>query len=98
MHRTQYETLAWDQRHEQCSQGGDNREESKEVLKTRLAPMDAAEAKRIPVGGIDTNAAETINGKRKRAPAQGAPTQAFGKTSRVGGLHLVFVAVTEEVR
>ena len=45
--------------------------------------MDAAEAKRAPVGGDDMDTSETVNGKRERAPGEGAadsdiPTQSFG--------------------
>ena len=51
--RTQDEDLTSGQLHEQCSHRGCHRKESKNVSKTRLAAMGAAEAKRIPAGGND---------------------------------------------
>ena len=69
--RTQDNELRSNQLHGQCSQGGYHQMESKEVLKTRLAPGGAAEARRKPVGGGDMGTSETINGKCERAPADG---------------------------
>ena len=41
------------------------------VVNPRLASMDAAEAKRKPVGGDDMDASETVSGDRERAPTDG---------------------------
>ena len=64
--RNQSRRITWVQLHERCSQRGYRREETKEVSKTRLAPMDSAEAKRKPVGGEDMDASETANGRPRR--------------------------------
>ena len=73
--RTQYETLTWDQLHKQRSLRGYHRKESKEDSETRLASMGVAKAKRIPVEGEDTGAAETIYGAFPWEPVDGIPTQ-----------------------
>ena len=52
--RTQYEKLTRGNLHDQCSQRGYRREESEEARKTQLASTDAPEAKRMPVGGGDS--------------------------------------------
>ena len=48
--RKPYAELTCDQLHKQCTQRGDGRKDAKEVLKTRLASIDAAREKRIPMG------------------------------------------------
>ena len=68
----------------------------------RLASKGAAGPERIPVGGDEMDTSETIDGKRERAPVEGAmgwdiPSQSLGRTCRVGDLHLVFVADKEAV-
>ena len=69
--RTQNEKLTGDQLHEQCSQRGYRRKGPKDVSKTSLASMDAAEAKRVPLARDDTVTSENVNGERERAPAEG---------------------------
>ena len=66
-------------------------------METRLASMDAAAARRIPVGGDDKDSSETINGKRERARVEGemesdTSTQSLGKRCRVGDLHVASVS------
>ena len=68
--RTLYETLTWGQLHEQRSQMGYHRKASTEVSETRFASTGVAKAKRVPVKGDDTDAAETIHGTREWAPAE----------------------------
>ena len=65
--------------------------------------MDAAEAKRMSVGGDDMATSGTINGKSKRAPAEGVmdsdnPNQPTGKERRAEDLHLASVADKEVVK
>ena len=57
--------MSWRQLHDQCSQRGYRKKESKAVLKTRLHTLDAAGAKR----NLDKLTRE--DGKRERAPAKG---------------------------
>ena len=62
--------------------------------------MGAAEAKRMSVGGDDMATSGTINGKSKRAPAEGVmdsdiPNQPPGKERRARNLHLASVADEE---
>ena len=73
---------------------------AKEVSNTRLAPMDAAEADRMPVGGNDMGTSGTTTGQRKRTPAEGlmasdVPTQYMRKKCRAGDLDVVFIADKE---
>ena len=42
-----------------------------EVLKTRLASTGAAEAKRIPTGGVEHDTPNSVDGRRERAPVRG---------------------------
>ena len=56
-----------------------------EVVTTRWVAVDAAEAERIPKGGVGGDAPNYVDGKRGRAPAQGAkdsdiPAQFLDKT------------------
>ena len=69
--RTQYRKLPWSQLHEQCSGRGYHQRELTDVLKTRLASMGAADAKRLPVADDDTDTSETINSTRERAHVEG---------------------------
>ena len=99
----QDEKLTWDPLRAQCVQRGYRRKESKEVWKPRFASMGAAEAKRMPVGGDDTDASGIASGKRGRAPAEGmidlyTPTQSLGRKCRVGDLHLACAADTKVVK
>ena len=61
----QYDELTWGQLHDQCSQRGCRREESKAVLTTRLTAMETAEANRNLAIGLQEA------GKRERAPVMG---------------------------
>ena len=84
-----FDHLTWGRHHEQCSQRGYRRGESKEALKTRLASMDAAEAGRKPKGSVEQGAPIHVDGKRGRAPGVGVrdsdiPAQSSG-TTQLGG-------------
>ena len=73
------------------------------AMKTQLAPMDAAEATRIWVGGDDVDTSETINVARGRAPVEGVmdsdvPTQSLGEKCRVGDLHFACFVGKEVVK
>ena len=87
--------MTGDQHHEQRSQRGYRRKGSKEVVKTRLATMDAAEAKRKPVGCDDMDASETVGAKRDREMDSETTAQSLRKECRVGNLHLAFTANKE---
>ena len=68
-----------------------------------MASVDAVEADRIPVRGDDMDTWETVSGKRKRAPVEGAKNsdispQSLGTECRVGDLHLPLVADKEVVK
>ena len=70
----QYGEITREQLHEQCPQCGKRKRESKELLKTRLSTMGAAEEKR------STKEVAKKDGKRERAPVTGVkvadnPTQ-----------------------
>ena len=39
-------------------------------MKTRLASMNAAEANRIPKGGVEQGTSDYVDGKCERAPVQ----------------------------
>ena len=81
--RAQYDQLTWDQLHQQRSQRGFRRKESKEVVKTRLASTDAAEARHIPTGGWEQDAPIYADGKGERAPVEGRRARIFPHSSRV---------------
>ena len=69
--RLQYEQVTWGQLHGQRPQKGFRQKGSREAWKTRLAPMGAAEARRIPKGGLGQGTSDCVDGKCERAPAQG---------------------------
>ena len=79
------------------------RKELKEVVKTRLASMDAAEAKRIPGGGGDMDTSGSVNGRRELAPVGGVidsdfHTQLLGWKCCVRDFQLAWPARAEVVK
>ena len=72
----------------QCSPSGIRVGESKEVLETRSASADAAEANRVSNGCVEQDAPNYVDGKREWAPAKGVedsdiPTHFLGSTRGV---------------
>ena len=92
--------MTYDQIDEQCRRRGYSRKDTKEVLKTRLAPMDAEQQKCSVSGDSTMDTSVTVTGKRSRV--SDAVAENSGKFvgdqdewRRVGGLHLAFVADRE---
>ena len=95
--RTPYEALTWHRPHGRFTQGGYSRKDAKDVSETRLALIDAAEAKRIPLGGDGLDTPGTIAGRRERASAgevmeADTPAESLGEKCRAGDPHLASVA------
>ena len=87
--RAQYDQMTWDQLHEQCCQSAFRRKESEGVLETRLASVDAAEAKRIPNGGRGTGRPELCGRETRAGAGEGVansdiPARQLGKTQLDG--------------